>query len=127
MRVVSRVSYLWVVILVACAIFWAVGLRLFLRSELSSSRKLTWTAFLAMVGGAIGALLPLHEISYRFVIVLCALPLLGIADVLLLHSRRSFSFWLRACGFEVCTVFAVATLIRMFLDCRGVAPHLRGK
>ena len=123
----SRVSYLWVVILVACAILWAVGLRLFLRSGLSPSRKLSWIAVLALIGGAIGALLSLHGISYRFVIVLCALPLLGIADVLFLRSRRSFSFWLRACGFEVCTVFAIATLIRMFLDCRGVTPLLRAK
>jgi hypothetical protein len=119
--------YLWASILVACAILWAAGLRLFLRSGLSRSRKLTWIAVLVGVGGAVGALLPLHGILYRFVIVLCAVPLLGIADVLLLRSRRSFSFWLRACGFEVCTVFAVAALIRLFLDFRGVAPFILAK
>jgi hypothetical protein len=116
---------LWAAFLVACAVLWVAGVRLFLRSGLSRSHKLTWTVVLVLAGGAIGALLPPHAISFRFLIVLCALPLLGIADVFLLRSRRSFSFWLRACGFEVCTVFAVAALIRMFLDFRGVAPLLR--
>jgi hypothetical protein len=121
----SQVPYLWTGILAACALLWAAGLRLFLRSGLSRARRLIWTTVLVAVGGAIGALLPLGGISYRFVIVLCAVPLLGIADVLLFRSGRPFSFWLRACGFEVCTVFAVAALVRMLLDVYGVAALIQ--
>lgn len=79
---------------------------------------------LVFAGVAIGIVLPMPGIWYRFIWVLCALPLLAVADVLLLHSGRGFSFWLRACGFEICTVFGVAALIRVALDARGLAPLL---
>jgi hypothetical protein len=47
------------------------------------------------------------------------LPVLGLADVLLLRSGRGLSFWIRACGFEVCTVFGVAAAARVLLDLAG--------
>lgn len=106
------------------AVLWFAGLRLFLHSGLSLRRKLIWSAVLILMGGAIGVLLSIHALSVRFLILLCALPLLGLADVVLLHSSRGISFWVRACGFEVCTVFAAAAAVRLALDWRGIAPVL---
>jgi hypothetical protein len=48
--------------------------------------------------------------------VLVLLPILGIADVLLLRARRGWLFWIRACVFEVGTVFGAEGLTRVVCD-----------
>ena len=53
-------------------------------------------------------MLPLSQVWTKFLLLIVILPVLGLADVLLLRSGRGLSFWIRACGFEVCTVFGVA-------------------
>ncbi|TMQ70046.1 MAG: hypothetical protein E6K81_13500 [Candidatus Eisenbacteria bacterium] len=54
------------------------------------------------------AALPLGQLWSKFLLLLAILPLLAAADVWLLRSGRGFTFWVRACGFEVGTVFAAA-------------------
>lgn len=97
-------------------LLWVSGLSLFIRSPLSQRRKLIWTSVLFGVGAAVGMLLPAPAIREKFALVIALLPLLAVADVKLMSSHRSFTFWLRACGFEVCTVFAVAAAWRSVLD-----------
>jgi hypothetical protein len=116
--------HLKIAIAVAAGGLWFAGLRLFLRSDLSSERKLVWSGFLVFVGIGIGVMLPASQIWRTFVILLVILPLLGLADVLLLRSGRSVWFWIRACGFEVCTVFGAAVLMRIVLDWARVAALL---
>ena len=113
-----------VVIVAAAAVLWIAGLRLFLKSDLSPVRKAGWTVFLVLVGIGIGILLPLSGIWSRFLLVIVVLPLLGAADVFLFRSGRSLSFWVRACGFEICTVFGAAAATRLLLDLAGAAPWL---
>jgi hypothetical protein len=110
-----------IVIVVGTGVVWFAGLRLFLQSGLSRTRKVGWTAFLILVGIGIGIVLPLHEVWSKFVLLIVILPVLGFADVLLLRSGRGLSFWIRACGFEVCSVFGAAALARFLLDLAGVA------
>jgi hypothetical protein len=55
--------------------------------------------------------------------VLLVLPALALADVLLLRSERGVSFWVRACGFEVVTVFAAAAAARLLVDLAGAAAQ----
>ncbi len=93
-------------------VLWAAGLVLFVRSPLSSNRKVVWLLALLGVGIIAGLLLPFSSIRQKFVIVLLLLPVLAIADVVVMGSKRGFLFWLRACGFEVCTVFAAAAIAR---------------
>ena len=109
----------------AAGVLWVAGLRLFLQSNLSRRRKAGWTAFLALVGVGIGIVLPLGDMWRKFVLLMVILPVLGTADVLLLASRRGLSFWIRACGFEVCTVFALAAAARFVLDLVGTPALLR--
>ena len=97
-------------------------MRLFLSSGLTRRRKVTWSAALVAIGMMIGFMLPTDVILRRFLVLLLALPLLAAFDLLVLRSQRTFAFWVRACGFEVCTVFAVAAISRYFLDAAGVAP-----
>lgn len=106
----------WPVLVAGAAVLWVAGLRLFLSSGLSLGHRLIWSAVLVVTGAAIGALLSQDGISIRFIIALALVPLLGLADVLVLRSKRAWSFWLRACGFEVCTVFGIAALVRKSLD-----------
>lgn len=76
---------------------------------------------MAVVGFGIGAVLPLGQLWSKFVVVLLILPALALADVLLLRSGRGVAFWVRACGFEVVTVFAAAAIARVLLDLAGAA------
>ena len=104
------------------AALWISGLRLFLTSGLTSTRKVTWSAALVAIGMMIGFILPTDAILRRFLLLLLALPLLAAFDLLVLRSQRTFAFCVRACGFEVCTVFAAAAISRYFFDAAGVVP-----
>lgn len=95
---------------------WLAGLRLFLASALSRRRKIGWSATLALVGIGIGVVLPLSAVWDKFLLSLVILPLLALADVVLFRTGRGLSFWVRACGFEVCTVFGAAAGARLLLD-----------
>jgi len=108
-------------VVIASAVLWGAGLRLFLRAGLPPARKIRWVILLVVTGAAIGVLLPRDQVWQKFLILLAALPLLGAADVLLLRSGRPLSFWVRACGFELVTVFGVAGLIRVSCDAMGLA------
>jgi hypothetical protein len=77
------------------------------------------------VGTGIGLLLSLGQIWSRFLVLLLGLPMLAVADVWLFRSRRGLAFWVRACGFEVCTVFGTAACTRYLLDLLGVAAYVR--
>jgi hypothetical protein len=115
-----------IVLVVGAAALWFAGLRLFLRSDLSRARKVGWAALLVIVGIGIGLVLPPGEVWRRFVLLILILPVLGLADVLLLRSGRGISFWIRACGFEVCTVFGAAAVARYLLDLAGAAARVPG-
>jgi hypothetical protein len=108
-----------IAIMVGVGVVWFAGLRLFLRSDLSRTRKVGWTACLLLVGIGIGVVLPLSQVWRKFCLLIVILPMLGLGDVLLLRSRRGLSFWIRACGFEVCTVFGAAAATRFALDLAG--------
>lgn len=97
-------------------LLWASGLILFLRSPSSLRRKVIWTLVLVTMGVVVGWLLPASAIREKFAIVIVLLPLLALADVTLMSSHRGFMFWLRACGFEICTVFAVAAWCRFVIN-----------
>ena len=105
-----------IVILIGAGVLWWAGLVLFLKSDLSRIRKVGWTAFLILVGIGIGIVLPLAQVWRKFCMLIVILPLLGLADVLLLRSARGLAFWIRACGFEVCTLFGTAAIVRFSLD-----------
>ena len=111
-------------VLVAGAILWLSGLRLFLRAKLSRRWRLVWTACLVAAGGVVGLLLNRPQIWEKFLLVVALLPVLGLADVLLLRSRRGLSFWIRACGFELGTVFGIAGLARTLCDTVGIGAVL---
>ena len=106
----------WAVFFGLGAVLWASGIRLFLRSALSRPMKIGWTLVLTASGAVIGSLLSLPQIRNRFLVLLVALPILAIADIQLARSNRSFSFWVRACAFEICTVFASAAIVRFTID-----------
>jgi len=110
-----------IAIVVGASVVWFAGLRLFLQSDLSRTRKAGWTALLVFVGICVGVVLPLSQVWSKFFLLIVILPVLGLADVLLLRSRRGLSFWIRACGFEVCTVFGAAAAARCLLDLAGAA------
>jgi hypothetical protein len=110
-----------IAVVVGASVLWCAGLRLFLQSDLSRNRKVGWTAFLLLVGIGIGVVLPLGQVWSKFFLLIFLVPALGLADVLLLRSGRGLSFWIRACGFEVCTVFGAAAATRFFLDWAGTA------
>ena len=107
-------------VVLGASILWLAGLRLFLRSDLSGRRKVAWSAFLLLVGIGIGVVLPLAQVWTKFLLLIAILPVLGAADVWLLRSGHGVSFWIRACGFEVCTVFAAAAVARYLFDLAGV-------
>lgn len=111
-------------LLLGSGALWFAGLRLFIRSELPRHRKFTWSVFLLLVGAGVGFVLPLAQLWSKFLLVLTILPILALADVWLLRSGRGFSFWVRACGFEVCTVFATAYVARSLLDIAGITPFV---
>lgn len=101
----------WTLFLVLGPILWASGLWLYLRAEMSAQKKWIWALLLAVLGSAIGLLLPLRAIRDRFLIVAAVLPILAFIDTKLATSRRGMLFWFRACAFEVCTVFGVAGIV----------------
>ena len=108
-------------VLVVAATLWVAGMRLFVQSGLTKRRKLIWSCLLIVVGIGIGLVLPLRELWSKFLLVMIVLPVIAVTDVFLLRSRRGLSYWIRACGFEVCTVFAVAAATRVGFDFAGVA------
>lgn len=103
---------------------WLAGLRLFLHSALPRHRKLTWSVFLLLVGVGVGFLLPAVQIWNKFLLILAMLPLLALADVWVLRSAHGLSFWVRACGFEVCTVFGAAGVARSLFDAARITPFV---
>jgi hypothetical protein len=113
-----------ITVVVGASILWLAGMRLFLQSDLSRRRKLGWSAILVLVGIGIGVALPLSLVWSKFLWLIVILPALGLVDVWLLRSGRGLSYWIRACGFEVCTVFGAAASGRHLLDLLGVAPLL---
>ena len=115
-----------VAIVLGAAVLWLAGLRLFLRSEMSRRKKVGWTSILLLVGVAVGIVLPLDQLWEKFLVLLMILPVLGLLDVWLLGSKRGLSFWIRACGFEVGTVFGAASGARLLLDMAGAAPLIPG-
>ncbi len=100
----------------AAAGLWAAGLQLFLRAGLSTPRKIGWVSFLVATGACIGGVLPMADLMSRAAWLAAILPALACADVLLFRSARGFNYWIRACGFEVVTVFATAGAARYALD-----------
>ena len=108
------------VVLITSAALWLAGLRLFLRADLSPRHKRFWSLGLAGAGVVIGLLLGGAALWNKYLLLLAMLPALAAADVLLLRSQRGWSFWLRACGFEVGTVFGVAGIARLLCDLAGV-------
>lgn len=104
------------IVLIAGALLWVAGLSLFVRADLTTRWKLGWVAFLVVVGIAVAVVLPLHEVRAKYVFLLAVIPLLAVADVYLFRSRRTLSYWVRACGFEGGTVFGVAALSRYAFD-----------
>ena len=113
-----------IVIIIGAGTLWFAGLRVFLQSGLSRTKKAGWTMSLVLVGIAIGVVLPLSQLWSKFLLLIVVLPVLGFADVWLLRSGRGLSFWLRGCGFEVCTVFAVAAATRFLLDRAGAVAFV---
>jgi hypothetical protein len=113
-----------ITVVVGGGILWLAGMRLFLQTDLSRRRKLGWTAVLLLVGIGIGVALPLSQVWSKFPWLIVILPALGLADVWLLRSGRGLSYWIRACGFEVYTVFVAAAAARYLLDLLGAAPLL---
>jgi len=97
---------------------WASGVWLFSHSGLAPRKKALWAVFLAALGVAVGLLLPLVAIRNRFIVLLALLPVLALLDLKLARSHRTLLFWVRACSFEVCTVFACAALTRFALTAR---------
>jgi hypothetical protein len=112
-----------VAVIVGAVVLWVAGLRLFLSSGLTRAKKIRWGAILVIVGFGIGVVLPLSQLWSKFLLVLLILPALALADVLLLRSERGVSFWVRACGFEVVTVFAAAATARLLIDLAGAAAQ----
>ena len=108
----------WFVFFGLLPLLWASGVWLFAHSGLTSRKKALWVTFLVIVGAAIGLVLPLVAIRNRFLVLLVLLPVVALVDVRLARSKRTFLFWLRACSFEVCTVFACAALARFALTLR---------
>ncbi len=111
-------------VIAAATVLWFAGLRLFIQSGLSSRRRIVWTACLAGVGIAIGLLLSASQVWQKFLILLALLPALAAVDILLMRSGRGLTFWIRACGFEVVTVFALAAVTRLLCDRAGFAAFL---
>jgi hypothetical protein len=83
-----------------------------------------WTVCLVGTGALIGVLLSQPQVWKKFLILLALLPALGAIDIALLRSQRGLSFWIRACGFELGTVFGIAALTRLLCDTAGFAAVL---
>jgi hypothetical protein len=81
---------------------------------------------LLLAGIGIGLVLPLGQVWSKFLLAVAILPVLAATDVFLLRSGHGLSFWVRACGFEICTVFAAAGTARYLLDLVGVRSFVGG-
>ena len=108
----------WAVFLVFGTLLWLAGARLFLQSSLSRRKKIVWLLVLVVLGFGISRILPLAAIRNRCLLLIAVLPVLAIVDIKLARSNRTFSFWFRACAFELCTVFGTAALARAILGTR---------
>jgi len=106
----------WAVFVGVGVVLWASGVRLFLRSPLPRWWTTGLVLLLVLVCIGIGWVLPLAGIRNRFLVLLVALPLLAIIDVKLAKSDRRVTFWLRACSFEICTIFGIAALARFIIE-----------
>lgn len=104
---------------------WLMGVRLFWNAPLSWRYKLSWSLLLLLVGAGAGTLLRYDQIIQKFLLALAWVPILAVVDVGLLHSQRGVSFWVRACGFEVCSVFGVALVTRLVENMLYFAPLLQ--
>lgn len=104
------------VFLAVLCVLWAIGMSLFVRASLTRSRKTVWTLLLVTAGIAVGVVLPFDAIQNRYFLLVLLLPVLALIDIKLSRSNRSFLFWLRACLFEISTVFLAATLTRSALE-----------
>jgi len=73
--------------------------------------------------------LPLSELWSKFLLVLALLPLLAVVDAWLLRSEHGLSFWIRACGFEACSVFGAAAVARWVFNIAGTRrlSHVPGE
>ncbi len=69
-------------------------------------------------------MLPLSELRSKFLMVLALVPLLAAVDVWLLRSEHGLTFWIRACGFEACSVFGAAAVARWVFDIAGITPFV---
>jgi len=98
------------------AALWAAGLRQFVRAPLSTRRKVVWSGLLVVIGAGVGTVLPASQLWSKFLLVFALLPLVTAADVFLFRANKSLGYWIQACGFEVVTVFAAASLTRYALD-----------
>lgn len=107
----------WIVILGAGGL-WIAGLRLFIRSPLSTRRKWSWATLLVAAGIAIGVILRADQIWSRFLLLSAILPFLAALDHFLVNRERGLSFWIRACGFEIVSVFGVAAIVRWAIGVR---------
>jgi hypothetical protein len=67
----------------------------------------------------------MEQIWGRFLVLMLCVPILAAADVWLLRSGRGLPFWIRACGFEVRTVFGTAGGALYLLELGGVTAFLR--
>lgn len=112
----------WVVFFGVGPLLWAAGVSLFLRSSLSRPRKMAWAGLLVALGAAIGFFLPLQGIRNRYLLLLAVLPVLAGIDIGLARSDRGYSFWLRACAFEIGTVFGSAAVTRLGMTFLRGAP-----
>jgi hypothetical protein len=112
------------VALALCAACWVAGLWLFVAADLPKRRKLAWVSVLVIVGVCVGVVLPTEQVSGKFLWAVALLPLVAAADLLLFRSGRGLSYWLRACGFEVVTVFAAAAAVRYTLDVLGIGAAI---
>lgn len=106
-------------VLVVAAALWGAGLSLFLQSRMTTRRKIAWSCFLVLIGLCVGVVLPLRDIWNKFLWMMAVLPLIAAADVFVFRSTRGLTYWIRACGFEVGTVFALAAAVRYALDVVG--------
>jgi hypothetical protein len=109
-------------VLVLAAALWGAGLWLFVRADMTRRWKIVWTCSLLCIGVGVGLLLPARDVWSKFLWVMALLPAIAAADVLLFRSRRGMTYWIRACGFEVVTVFAAAAIARYALDLLRIDP-----
>lgn len=103
---------------------WFAGLRLFLRSTLPRNRKLTWSAFLLLVGGRVGFPVPGAQVWSEFLLVLANAAASCPCGRVAAPVGTRVVVLVRACAFEVCTVFGAAGVARALFDVARIIPFL---